>query len=85
MSYLISGEYTYQLDRDPSAVGMPELNEDVFSNLQQNPIISKRTGLQLFSRFYIWIKCADYLTQDDWTMVDAKKITQIEILGYGVN
>ena len=74
MSYLISGEYTYQLDRDPSAVGMPELNEDVFSNLQQNPIIFQGVpDYNYFQDFTYGLNAADYLTQDDWTMVDAKK------------
>ena len=74
MSYLISGEYTYQLDRDPSAVGMPELNEDVFSNLQQNPILFQgEPDYNYFQDFTYGLNAADYLTQDDWTMVDAKK------------
>ena len=37
LSYLITGEYTYQQDRDPSAIGMPELDSDILSNLNSNP------------------------------------------------
>lgn len=75
LSYLISSEYTYKADYDPSAIGVPVLNEDVLESLEQNPSIflvnEPYEGPEYLNPSTTYNDNAgNFLDSNDWTMSD---------------
>ena len=72
IGYLITGEYNFAKDHDPSAVGIPSLKTDIFNDIQENP--SQFVGIPNyldFSTVYS-VNRAEFLKESDWEMVDIK-------------
>ena len=63
---LLSGRFQYELDRDPSALGVWKINNDVYSQIIENPIVASPTGQgnQM---------AANFLSADDFTKQSAKE------------
>ena len=70
LSYLLTAEYNYKGDYDPSAIGVPVLNEDKLNDLEKEPSI-------FFGEpsYFDWSSSysqnqADTLQDTDWTISD---------------
>ena len=73
LGYLITGEYNHVDDPDPSAIGVPVLNDDVLSAIQQNPSVFVGTPQYGdYSSSYAQNAAAD-ITSNDWTNSDVKR------------
>lgn len=64
IGYRFSGQYRSRRDRDPSAVGVYKLKDDVFSELSANPVSLFSSGGSL-----VPIPTANFLTEDDVELV----------------
>jgi len=72
IGYLLTGEYSFVKDHDPSAIGIPQLNDQVFNDIQENP--SQFVGIPNyldFSTVYS-VNRAEFLKESDWEIVDVK-------------
>ena len=63
LGYRVAGRYTYRLDDDPSATQVFRVKDDVLSELEANPIITKG-GAPFVA--------ADFLTNDDVVALDVR-------------
>ena len=72
LGYLITGEYSFTDDPDPSAVGVPQLQSGILSDIQQNP--SEFVGIPNYVDYtsVYSINRAEYLRNSDWDIVDVK-------------
>ena len=72
LGYLITGEYSFTDDPDPSAVGVPQLKSGILEDIQQNP--SEFVGIPNFRDYttVYSINRAEYLRESDWDIVDVK-------------
>ncbi len=68
IGFFVAGEYTYQLDPDPSAVGVYQVKDDVLRDLEQNPIVRSPVGGS-------FISAAQTVTFDDLENVKVKNNT----------
>lgn len=69
VGYFIAGEATYMKDPDPSAIGVWKVKDDVLAQIQQTPIQAAPSGFGTE-------RSAEYLTQDDFELVDVKPNTE---------
>lgn len=65
LGFYIAAEYEYELDRDPSAIGIYQVKDDVMNNLIANPLRPSVTGLG-------FNKNSEFVTMDDLEQGDAK-------------
>ncbi|MEZ4887432.1 MAG: carboxypeptidase-like regulatory domain-containing protein [Chitinophagales bacterium] len=65
LGFFMSGEYLYEKDDDPSAIGTWKVKDDVLQNIIDNPLSRSETvsGFQ---------KSSDFVTFDDLEKIDAK-------------
>ncbi len=65
LGFFMSGEYLYEKDDDPSAIGTWKVKDDVLQNIIDNPLQSSEavSGFQ---------KSSDFVTLDDLEKIDAK-------------
>lgn len=65
LGFFMSGEYLYEKDDDPSAIGVWKVKDDVLQNIIDNPLQSS-TAVSGFQ------KSSDFVTLDDLEKIDAK-------------
>ena len=70
LSYLITSEYNYKGDRDPSAIGVPLVNEDKLNSMEQEPLIFSGEPSYFNPTGTTSINQADTLKSGDWTISD---------------
>jgi outer membrane receptor protein involved in Fe transport len=70
LGFFVSGEYQLETDRDPSAVGMYKVKDDVFEDLKNNPLTSASAGGTVFQ-----LK-SEFLTDDDFEKINIKQNTK---------
>ncbi|CAN5409477.1 hypothetical protein BH09BAC1_BH09BAC1_07110 [soil metagenome] len=68
IGFFIAGEYNYQKDPDPSAIGVYAVKDDVLADLQQNPIVRSPVGGS-------FISATQTITMDDLEKVKVKPNT----------
>lgn len=68
LGFFVSGELQFDRDPDPSAIGMYRLKEDVYAELQKNPIKPYQTGPRSFGSF----SAPSYYTSEDFEKVENK-------------
>lgn len=66
MGFFLSGEYNYDKDQDPSAIGIWKTKDDVQERLEQNPLVRSETN----SGF---LKAVDFITKDSLERIDARE------------
>ncbi len=72
LGFFISGEYQFETDPDPSAVGMYKVKDDVFNDLKNNPLTTSSGGASQFQ-----FK-SEFLTSDDFEKIKIKQNTKSE-------
>ena len=65
LGFFMSGEYLYEKDDDPSAIGTWKVKDDVYQELITNPLRTPEIGTP-------FQKNADFITLDDLENIDAK-------------
>ncbi|MCB0835436.1 MAG: TonB-dependent receptor [Bacteroidetes bacterium] len=65
LSFFINGEFDYNLDRDPAALGIYKLDDALLADLEQNPMQISEDGLSFRSR-------ANYINSDDFVPIKTK-------------
>ena len=73
LGYLISAEYNYKEDADPSIIGVPRLKDDVLLEIQNNPSIFVGTpSYGDYASSYAQ-NAGENLTAEDWDISDVKQ------------
>ena len=73
LGYLISAEYNYKEDFDPSILGVPRLKDDVLLDIQNNPsIFIGNPTYGNYASSYAQ-NSAENLTAEDWDISDVKQ------------
>jgi outer membrane receptor protein involved in Fe transport len=67
IGYRFSGQYRSRGDRDPSAVGIYKIKDDVYEQLSENPLTLLSSGGSL-----VPVPAANFLTEDDVELVNAR-------------
>jgi outer membrane receptor protein involved in Fe transport len=67
IGFRFSGQYRSRRDRDPSAVGIYKVKDDVYDELVENPLIRFNTGNEVSL-----LPAANFLTADDIELVTAR-------------
>jgi outer membrane receptor protein involved in Fe transport len=65
LSFFINAEYDYNRDRDPAALGIFKLDDDLLADLQQTPVQISEDGLSFRSR-------ANFIGADDFIPIKTK-------------
>lgn len=68
LGFFLSGEYLYEKDDDPSAIGTWKVKDDVLQNIFDTPLRKPEAG----SANTALEKSTDYVTLDDLEKIDAK-------------
>lgn len=58
MGFFVSGEYRYEGDYDPSAIGVWNVKDDVMQNIRENPLVKTESSTG-------FLKAVDFITKDD--------------------
>lgn len=67
IGYRLSGQYLSRKDRNPSAVGVYKLRDEVYQELTENPLVEILQGDELVA-----VPAAQFLTEDDVELVKTR-------------
>ena len=73
LGYLITGEYNFKRDNDPSAIGVPVLKDSILREIQTRPL--DFVGTPVYDNPYASysLNSAEQLTSEDWLIQDEKQ------------